>query len=229
MAYAPTKWEDSPSEKTPLNASNLNNLEKGVSDLHTALESGELKGDKGDKGDPGKDGVAVITPESLGYGLSENAGKIELGRVDANNIRIIDTPTEEGGFLIGRMEGLNVHGIAKSKGYMALKEGTATVGLISGEEQAIKFDGQATLVGGKCKAQVYSYHTSIAGQEDVFIGVGDGIIKPAITVQRDGAPRAHIDNYESNAVQSEYFIVNKKYLQSELAKLIARIEALEAK
>lgn len=56
MAYTPTKWENLPSEKTPLNADNLNKLENGVNDLHVALESGELKGEKGDKGDKGEKG-----------------------------------------------------------------------------------------------------------------------------------------------------------------------------
>lgn len=57
MVYIPTKWENSPSTSTPLNADNLNKLEQGVKALHDALDSGELKGEKGDKGDPGKDGA----------------------------------------------------------------------------------------------------------------------------------------------------------------------------
>lgn len=59
MVYIPTKWENSPSTNSPLNADNLNKLEQGVKALHDALDSGELKGPKGDKGDPGvagKDG-----------------------------------------------------------------------------------------------------------------------------------------------------------------------------
>lgn len=56
MAYIPTKWENEPSTKTPLNAENLNKLEQGVKALHDALDSGELKGDKGDKGDTGPAG-----------------------------------------------------------------------------------------------------------------------------------------------------------------------------
>lgn len=56
MAYTPTKWENSPSTNTPLNAGNLNKLEQGVKALHDALDSGELKGDKGDIGPAGKDG-----------------------------------------------------------------------------------------------------------------------------------------------------------------------------
>ena len=56
MTYVPTKWENSPSTNTPLNADNLNKLEQGVKDLHDALDSGELKGDKGDIGPAGKDG-----------------------------------------------------------------------------------------------------------------------------------------------------------------------------
>lgn len=58
MAYTPTKWENSPSTNTPLNADNLNKLEQGVKDLHDALDGGELKGPKGDKGDPGAQGPA---------------------------------------------------------------------------------------------------------------------------------------------------------------------------
>lgn len=57
MAYTPTQWENSPSTNTPLNADNLNKLEQGVKDLHDALDSGELKGEKGDIGPAGKDGV----------------------------------------------------------------------------------------------------------------------------------------------------------------------------
>lgn len=57
MTYVPTKWENFPSTDTPLNADNLNKLEQGVKDLHGALDSGELKGEKGDIGPAGKDGV----------------------------------------------------------------------------------------------------------------------------------------------------------------------------
>lgn len=56
MTYVPTKWENSPSTNTPLNADNLNKLEQGVKALHDALDSGELKGEKGEKGDPGPAG-----------------------------------------------------------------------------------------------------------------------------------------------------------------------------
>lgn len=58
MTYVPTKWENSPSTTTPLNADNLNKLEQGVKALHDALDSGELKGEKGDPGAAGKDGSA---------------------------------------------------------------------------------------------------------------------------------------------------------------------------
>lgn len=58
MAYTPTKWENSPSTNTPVNADNLNKLEQGVKDLHDALDSGELKGPKGEKGDTGSPGTA---------------------------------------------------------------------------------------------------------------------------------------------------------------------------
>lgn len=67
MAYTTTKWVD---DSTPaINAENLNKLEKGVADAHTAVAEIELtpgpkgdkgdtgaKGAKGDKGDPGVDG-----------------------------------------------------------------------------------------------------------------------------------------------------------------------------
>lgn len=65
MAYIPTKWENSPSTNTPLNADNLNKLESGVKEIHDMAASGQLdgktgaKGAKGDKGDPG------VTPEEL--------------------------------------------------------------------------------------------------------------------------------------------------------------------
>ena len=68
MAYTTTKWVD---DSTPaINAENLNKLEKGVADAHTAVAEIELtpgpkgdkgdtgaKGAKGDKGDPGADGA----------------------------------------------------------------------------------------------------------------------------------------------------------------------------
>lgn len=60
MTYVPTKWENSPSTNTPLNADNLNKLEQAVKALHDALDSGELKGEKGDigpQGPAGKDGA----------------------------------------------------------------------------------------------------------------------------------------------------------------------------
>lgn len=39
MAYTPTKWENSPSTNTPLNADNLNKLEQGVKSAHDSLNS----------------------------------------------------------------------------------------------------------------------------------------------------------------------------------------------
>lgn len=68
MAYTATTWVD---DSTPaINAANLNKLEKGVADAHTAVAEIELtpgpkgdkgdpgaKGDKGDKGEPGADGA----------------------------------------------------------------------------------------------------------------------------------------------------------------------------
>lgn len=66
MTYIPTKWENSPSTNTPLNADNLNKLEQGVKALHDALDSGELKGEKGDKGNPGAKGdPGVFDVDSL--------------------------------------------------------------------------------------------------------------------------------------------------------------------
>lgn len=58
MAYTPTQWEDLPSTNTPLNADNMNKLEKGVKALHDALDNGELKGEKGDIGPQGPQGPA---------------------------------------------------------------------------------------------------------------------------------------------------------------------------
>lgn len=37
MAYVKTVWKDSPDTTTPLNAANLNKIEKGIGDLDTAL------------------------------------------------------------------------------------------------------------------------------------------------------------------------------------------------
>lgn len=73
MAYIPTKWENEPSTKTPLNAENLNKLEQGVKALHDAMDSGELKGDKGDKGDPGVFDVNNLTEDDIA------ALKLKLG------------------------------------------------------------------------------------------------------------------------------------------------------
>ena len=44
MSYTPTNWVDG---QTPVNAENLNKLEQGVADIHTAKENGELDGTPG--------------------------------------------------------------------------------------------------------------------------------------------------------------------------------------
>lgn len=37
MAYSKTAWKDSPDTSTPLNAENLNKIEKGIGDIDSAL------------------------------------------------------------------------------------------------------------------------------------------------------------------------------------------------
>lgn len=39
MSYTPTIWKDAESGKTPISASSLNNIEQGISDAHTLIES----------------------------------------------------------------------------------------------------------------------------------------------------------------------------------------------
>ena len=38
MAYSKTTWKDAPDSSTPINATNLNKIEKGLVDAHTAMD-----------------------------------------------------------------------------------------------------------------------------------------------------------------------------------------------
>lgn len=243
MSYTPTKWENSPSTNTPLNADNLNKLEEGVKEIHDMAASGQFdgkpgakgaKGDKGDKGDAGpagKDGSAVIDATSAGYGLSVKGGKIELGH-DEQGIQLVEPPANDGALVFGRIDGNGLYGIIKSAGYISLAEGGASVGIIGETDPAVMdATGAKPLMDGKCRAHIMGYRTTIIAENEITLasGVTGGAINKGLSIPMDNKPRAFIDDYNSDASNAEYFIVNKKYLQSEIAALVARIEALEAK
>lgn len=252
MAYIPTKWENSPSTNTPLNAENLNKLEGGVRQIHDMAESGQFdgapgakgdkgdtgakgaKGDKGDKGDPGtpgKDGSAAIDATSSGYGLSVKDGKIELGR-DDQGVQLVEPPANDGALVFGRIEGSGLYGIIKAAGYISLAEGGASVGIIGETDPAVMdATGAKPLMDGKCRAHMMGYRVTILAENELVLagGATGSRIVPGLSIPMDNKPRAFIDDYVSDASNAEYFIVNKKYLQSEIAKLVTRIEALEAK
>lgn len=236
MTYIPTKWENEPSTKTPLNAENLNKLEQGVKKIHDMADSGKFKGEKGEKGDAGKDGkdgVATITPESAGYGLSAKDGKLELGE-DKSGIQLVEPPANDGALVFGRLEGNSLYGIIKSPGYISLAEGDASVGVIGETEpDYIGTDGAKPLMDGKCRAHIMGYRATIISENEIVLasGVTGGAINKGISIPRDNKPRAHLrlTDYNTDASESGYLIVNKDYMQSEIGKLVARIEALEAK
>lgn len=240
MAYTPTKWENSPSTNTPLNADNLNKLESGVKEIHDMAASGQFdgkpgakgaKGDKGDTGPQGPAGTAVIDASSAGYGMSVKDGKIELGR-DEQGIQLVEPPANDGALVFGRIDGNGLYGIIKSAGYISLAEGGASVGIIGETDPAVMdATGAKPLMDGKCRAHIMGYRTTITAESEVFLagGVTSGQIRAGLTIPMDNKPRAFIDDYNSDASNAEYLIVNKKYLQSEIAALVARIEALEAK
>ncbi|UIB81321.1 hypothetical protein [Flyfo podovirus Tbat2_2] len=68
---------------------------------------------------------------------------------------------------------------------------------------------------------------SVTAIEEIMIAIGDGSLNPAILVNSDNSVRCYNDDYETE--DPDYLVVNKKHLQSELNKLITRIEALETK
>ncbi|MEY0282150.1 hypothetical protein AB7W07_19675 [Providencia rettgeri] len=84
MTYVPTKWENSPSTNTPLNADNLNKLEQGVKALHDALDSGELKGEKGEQGNIGPEGPAGKDGKDGKDGAKGEKG--DPGEFDVNSL-----------------------------------------------------------------------------------------------------------------------------------------------
>lgn len=222
MAYIPTEWENEPSTKTPLNAENLNKLEQGVKQIHDMADNGEFDG---------KDGVTTINKDSAGYGLSVNKDKLELGRLDSG-LRVVDLPNDAEGLVIGSVDGIDLQGIVKSKGYLLLKEGKANVGIMSPNSQGYtEMKGVEPMVDGACRAQMMGVRASVIAEELIMMATGSGQLSPAITIPLDNKPRAHmkITDYSSDASESEFFIVNKQYLESEIGKLVSRIEALEAK
>lgn len=267
MAYTPTKWENSPSTNTPLNADNLNKLESGVKEIHDMAASGQFNGSDGATGPKGasleyaasraeydaaagittvvidtkvegkpatvtefqvKDGASAISENSTGFGLSVTNGKIELGKKTDEYTHIVNIP-EGTAFIIGRDDDSDFNGILKMKGYLLLKEGGAKVGILSREEAGAQREGVTPLAAGECQATIDGVSTMISAKKEVFIGVGDGMIRAAFTIPLDNKPRAHITDYASDAQDADYLIVNKKYLHEELEKLTARISALEAK
>lgn len=95
MAYEPTVWVD---DETPVNAENLNKLEQGVAEIHTAKENGELDGT------PGKsayqyalDGGYTGTEEEFARKLASESTSIHIGSEppeDENVTVWIDTDEE---------------------------------------------------------------------------------------------------------------------------------------
>lgn len=236
MAYTPTKWENSPSTNTPLNADNLNKLESGVKEIHDMAASGQFdgkpgakgaKGDKGDTGPAGKDGSAIIDATSAGYGLSVNGGKIELGQ-EESGARVVSLPGGDTPLVIGSVDGNELNGIVKAKGYLLLKEGEANVGIFSPNQAGVVTRaGETPMIDGACRAQIRGIRSSVSAREEVMIAIGDGSLTPSILVSSDGSTRCYNKSYALS--DSDYLVVNKKHLDSEISKLIARIEALEAK
>lgn len=95
MAYEPTVWVDG---ETPVNAENLNKLEQGVAEIHTAKENGELDGT------PGKsayqyalDGGYTGTEADFARKLASESSAIHIGSEppeDENVTVWIDTDEE---------------------------------------------------------------------------------------------------------------------------------------
>lgn len=95
MSYTPTNWVDG---QTPVNAENLNKLEQGVVDIHTAKENGEFDGA------PGKsayqyalDGGYTGTEEEFARKLASESSAIHIGSEppeDENVTVWIDTDEE---------------------------------------------------------------------------------------------------------------------------------------
>lgn len=91
MSYTPTTWVDN---KTPVNAANLNKLEKALQDTSAAVDeinnaraSGEFKGEQGEpgpqgdtgpQGDPGPEGPPGPSPvRGIDYWTPEDIAEIK--------------------------------------------------------------------------------------------------------------------------------------------------------
>lgn len=166
----------------------------------------------------------TVTP---GYGLSEKDGKIMLGREQDNVTQVVDVDNGKA-LVFGRADGSELHGIIKTKGYILLKEGNAKVGILPPSETE-NHEGLLPVASGECRALIDGVSVVVTSSQQIYMGVGNGVIQPAFTILSDNKPRVYTDDYSSEDPGAGYMIVNKKHLQSELNKLITRIEALEAK
>ena len=81
MAYERVNWENLPSTKTPVNADNLNKMDKGIKDLETELSKKANSADVYTKTEIDKiktEGLSFTNPEKIKEG---NATSVKVGRL----------------------------------------------------------------------------------------------------------------------------------------------------
>lgn len=244
MAYNKTKWEDLPSEKTPLNAANLNKLENGIKQIHDMAASGEFNGKDGVDGKngvngkdgkngkdgingiDGKDGTAVFDENSVEYGLSVKDGKLNLGRYDdERKIVIVDTPAKGyDAFMIGRIDETGgMMGFVKTKGYMRMVEGDAYVTIMADNTDGLV--GASPMMDGKNRVGINGYRITVTGDNEIILAVSDtGSFSAGIRIDKDNNAHAHNKVWDQDTL-----IVNNKKLMDEIKKLEDRIALLESK
>ena len=98
MSYIPTTWVDG---ETPVNAENLNKLEQGVADIHTAKENGELDGTPGKSAyqyaqDGGYTGTEADFAKKLAQEYPSKVSQLENDRGYITSEDIPDIPAGSG-------------------------------------------------------------------------------------------------------------------------------------